>query len=186
MVTKLPAGRIPSRPVERRPAMGYHAVFPGTTISRESSVQPTDKIIVRDLLVRGIIGINDWERETKQDIRINHEILVDARRAGRSDDLADALNYRTLTKRIIAYVESSDHFLVEALAHEIARLCLLEPGADRVVVRVEKPGALRFATSVGVEVERRAADFDDNREDGSHGLDPARLEAPRHEPLPEE
>jgi len=123
-------------------------------------VQPNDKIIVRDLLVRGIIGINDWERETRQDIRINLEICIDARAAGRSDEMADALNYRTLTKRIIAYVESSNHFLVEALAHEIARLCVQAPGAGKVVVRVEKPGALRFASSVGVEVERRAEDFD--------------------------
>lgn len=118
-----------------------------------------DKIIVRDLLIRGIIGINDWERETQQDIRINLEIFLDARAAGRSDDMADALNYRTLTKKIIAYVEGSSHFLVEALAHEIARLCVQGQGAARVVVRVEKPGALRFATSVGVEVERRAEDF---------------------------
>jgi len=126
---------------------------------QESSVQPNDKIIVRDLLVRGIIGINDWERETRQDIRISLEIFLDTRAAGRSDDLADALNYRTLTKQIIEYVETSDHFLVEALAHEIARLCVQGHGGDRVVVRVEKPGALRFATSVGVEVERRAEDF---------------------------
>lgn len=125
-------------------------------------MQPNDKIIVRDLLVRGIIGINDWERETPQDIRINLEIFLDARAAGRSDDLADALNYRTLTKKIIAYVERSNHFLVEALAHEIARLCVHGHGADRVVVRVEKPGALRFAISVGVEVERRAEDFEES------------------------
>ena len=119
-----------------------------------------DKILIRDLLIRGIIGINEWERETEQDILINLEVRLDARAAGTSDDMADALNYRTLTKDIIAYVKGSDHFLVEALATEIARIAVMEHGAGQVTVRVEKPGALRFAGSVGVEIERCASDFD--------------------------
>lgn len=117
-----------------------------------------DRIIIRDLLVRGIIGINDWEREQKQDILINLTLYTDMRAAGRSDSIEDCLNYRTLTKQIIAYVEGSAHYTVEALATAIARLCV-EGGAVRAVVRVEKPGALRFARSVGVEIERTAADF---------------------------
>ena len=118
-----------------------------------------DKIVIRDLLIRGIIGINEWEREKEQDILINLDVYVDARPAGSSDDVADALNYRTLTKDILAYVEGSEHFLVEALATEIARIAVVEHGAERVTVRVEKPGALRFAGSVGVEIERSAPDF---------------------------
>jgi FolB domain-containing protein len=118
-----------------------------------------DKIVIRDLLIRGIIGINDWEREEEQDILINLDVYFDARRAGSSDDMADSLNYRTLTKDILAYVEGSEHFLVEALATEIARIAVVEHGAERVTVRVEKPGALRFAASVGVEIERSAPDF---------------------------
>lgn len=119
----------------------------------------TDTILIKDLLVRGILGLNDWERSKRQDILINVEIACDARRAGASDDIADSLNYRTLTKALIDYVESSQHYLIEALATELARICLREQGADRVRLRVEKPGALRFARSVGVEVERRRADF---------------------------
>jgi FolB domain-containing protein len=118
-----------------------------------------DKILIRDLLVRGIIGINDWERVKRQDILINLEIEADLLPAARSDDVGDALNYRTLTKEIVGYVEESEHFLVEKLAHEIARICSRQPGAGRIVVRVEKPGALRFAASVGVEVVRSADDF---------------------------
>lgn len=114
-----------------------------------------DRILVRDLLVRGIIGVNDWEREKKQDILINLELEFDLRPAAESDDVEDALNYRTLTKAVIAHVEASSYQLVEALAEAIARLCL-EHGARRVRVRVEKPGALRFAASVGVEIERAA------------------------------
>lgn len=125
----------------------------------ESSVPDTDKIIVKDLLLRGIIGLNDWEREKKQDILINLTLFTDVRKAGRSDDPHDILNYRTITKAIIAYVEESEHYLVETLATEIARICIAQ-GAERVIVRVEKPGALRFAQSVGVEIERERADFE--------------------------
>jgi FolB domain-containing protein len=119
-----------------------------------------DKILIRGLLVRGILGINDWERQKEQDILINLTVHVDCRGPGASDDVAEALNYRTLTKAVIAYVESSAHYLVEALATSIARICVVDLGAEQVVVRVEKPGALRFAESVGVEIRRRRADFD--------------------------
>ena len=119
-----------------------------------------DRIIIRDLLVRGIIGINDWERQKQQDILINLTILTDLRTAGQSDDLSDSLNYRTMTKAVIGHVENASYFLVERLASEIARICLVDFGADRVIVRVEKPGALRFAESVGVEIDRRRADFE--------------------------
>ena len=118
-----------------------------------------DKLVIKDLLLRGVVGINDWEREAKQDILLNLELYLDASEAGSSDDMADTLNYRTLTKDIITYVEGSSHFLVEALATEIARIAVTVHGAQRVIVRVEKPGALRFASSVGVEIERSTSDF---------------------------
>ena len=119
-----------------------------------------DRILIRDLLLRGIVGLNDWERKKPQDILINLTLFVDCRAAGASDDVADALNYRTLTKAVIAYVEDSSHFLVEALAAAIARICVVDFDAARAVVRVEKPGALRFARSVGVEISRDRADFE--------------------------
>lgn len=119
-----------------------------------------DRILIKDLLIRGIVGINDWEREKEQDIVVNLEIAVDARRAGGTDEISDALNYRTIAKDVITYVQSSRHYLVEALATGIARIVTLDHGASRVSVRVEKPGALRFADSVGIEIERTPADFD--------------------------
>ncbi len=121
---------------------------------------PLDKIIVRDLLLRGIIGLNDWEREKKQDILINLTLFTDTRRGGATDQASDILNYRTITKAVIAHVEDSAYYTVEALAAAIARLCVVDHAADRVIVRVEKPGALRFARSVGVEIERERADFE--------------------------
>jgi FolB domain-containing protein len=118
-----------------------------------------DCIEIKDLLLRGIVGINAWEREKPQDILVNITLFADLRRAGASDDLTDSVNYRTLTKQIIAHVESAGRFTVEALAADVARLCLETPGVQRARVRVEKPGALRFARSVGVEIERSAADL---------------------------
>lgn len=121
---------------------------------------PRDRIFVKDLLVRGVIGINDWEREQRQDVLVNLTLFVDAGAAGLSDEVADALNYRTVTKAVIDYVESSRHYLVEALATAIARICVVDHGAERAIVRVEKPGALRFASSVGIEIDRERADFE--------------------------
>ncbi len=118
-----------------------------------------DRILIKDLLVRGIIGLNDWEREKKQDILLNLELQVETRRAAESDDIEDSLNYRSLTKAIVQHVESSSRFLVEALAADIARIAIVDFGAKGVKVRLEKPGALRFAKSVGVEIERSRADF---------------------------
>jgi len=117
-----------------------------------------DSIIICDLLARGVLGVNDWEREQPQDILINLTLLADLRRAASSDDIADTVNYRTITKQILAHVESSRRYTVEALAGDIARLCLEQAGVMRVRVRVEKPGALRFARSVGVEIERERSD----------------------------
>lgn len=113
-----------------------------------------DKIIIKDLLVRGIIGVNDWERENLQNILINVEISADLSRAGTSDNLEASVNYRTIAKTIISHIEGTKRETVEALAADIAALCLEEPLAQAVRVRVEKPGALRFARSVGVEIER--------------------------------
>ena len=119
-----------------------------------------DRILITNLLVRGVIGVNDWERETDQDVLVNLEIHVDGRLSGSTDDVADTLNYRTVTKDVVAYVESSRHYVVEALATGIARIVTVGHGAPRVKIRVEKPGALRFAESVGIEIERTPEDFD--------------------------
>ncbi|MCK5645911.1 MAG: dihydroneopterin aldolase [Anaerolineales bacterium] len=118
-----------------------------------------DRIEIKDLLLRGIIGINDWERENKQDILINIAMTADLQKAGETDNIDDSVNYRTVTKKVIKHIDMNEPFTVETLAADIAKICLDEPGVIRVRVRVEKPGALRFAKSVGVEIERGAEDF---------------------------
>lgn len=118
-----------------------------------------DKIIIKDLLLRGIIGINPDEREKKQDILLNLVLYADTRTAAKSDAIEDAVNYKAVTKRVIEHVEASADFLVEKLANDLAHLILTEFPIERVLIRVEKPGALRFTRSVGVEIERSRADL---------------------------
>ncbi len=117
-----------------------------------------DRIIISDLLVRSIIGVRDEERRDKQDVLINLSLDVDLRKAGRSDRLADSVDYRDLNKKILRMVEGSTFHLVEALAQAVADICLENPAVREVRVRVEKPGALRFSRSVGVEITRQRAD----------------------------
>lgn len=114
-----------------------------------------DCIYIKDLLVRTIIGVNDWEREKKQDVLINLTLYSELSAAGRSDSIEETINYRTITKKVIKHVETSELFTIEALAQDIADICLADRRVNRAVVQVEKPGALRFARSVGVEIDRQ-------------------------------
>jgi FolB domain-containing protein len=113
-----------------------------------------DKVFIKDLNARGIIGINDWERKKKQDILLNITMFTSLNKAGITDDISDSVNYRTIAKKVLSHAESAARFTVEALAHDLAKICLEDKKVNKVIVRVEKPGAVRFATSVGVEIER--------------------------------
>ena len=118
----------------------------------------TDEIRIDGLHLRTIIGINGEERHDRQDVLVSLVLGVDTTKAGRTDNIDDApVNYRTLAKRVIALVEGSSFYLLERLATAIADLCLEEPGVARVRVSAEKPGALRFARSVAVVIERERA-----------------------------
>lgn len=113
-----------------------------------------DRVLIRDLLARGIIGINDWERRAPQDILINITLFTDLHQAGEKDNLETSVDYRSIAKQALSIAESSGRHTVEALAADLAEMCLAHPRVERVCVRVEKPGAVRFARSVGVEIER--------------------------------
>ncbi|MBM3180794.1 MAG: dihydroneopterin aldolase [Chloroflexi bacterium] len=117
-----------------------------------------DKTFIKDLLVRGIIGVNDWERKKPQDILINITVFSDTARAGESDEIQDCVDYSTLAKKIQAHAETAARLTVESLANDLAKICLEQNGVLKTIVRVEKPGAVRFAKSVGVEVERKRDD----------------------------
>jgi 7,8-dihydroneopterin aldolase/epimerase/oxygenase len=107
-----------------------------------------DIIFLGQLEIETIIGIYDWERETKQ------KVLFDIRKAAQTDDIAYTLNYKTVSKRIISFVESSHFFLVETLISEIATIILSEFNVPWVRITLNKKGAIRGASDVGIIIER--------------------------------
>jgi FolB domain-containing protein len=119
---------------------------------------PLDRIHIADLLVRCIVGTNPDERAKPQDVVINVTLHADLRAACRSDRIEDTVDYRSLKQRIVEMVEASHFFLVEALAEAVSDICLSDPRVRKARVRVEKPTALRFARTVGVEIERERSD----------------------------
>lgn len=117
-----------------------------------------DRIHIRDLAVRCIIGVFPEERRERQDVVINITLECDCRPAARSDDLRDAVDYKKIKRAVLRLVEGSEFQLIETLAERIADICLANPKVEAVRVTVDKPGALRFARSVAVEIERRRSD----------------------------
>jgi FolB domain-containing protein len=113
-----------------------------------------DRVLIKDLMVDGIIGINHDERITKQPILVNAELFTDTSMAAVTDDIDDAVNYRTITKAMIAHIEAGEPMLVERLVQELADICLADERVHKVTISVEKPGALRFAKSVGIRITR--------------------------------
>jgi len=114
-----------------------------------------DKILIKDLRLRCIIGIDESERREKQDVTINIVIWSNLTEAAKTDDVRKGVDYKEITKRIIRLVEGSDFRLVETLAEKVAECCLENARVQKVRVTVEKPGALRFARSVGVSMLRK-------------------------------
>jgi FolB domain-containing protein len=118
------------------------------------SLDKLDKILISDLLLKCIIGINEWERTRKQDVLINITLYTDLRKPSETDRIEDSIDYKEIKKEIITMVGDSGFYLIERLAGEIARICLTHTLVKAAKVRVDKPGALRFAKSVGVEIFR--------------------------------
>ena len=112
-----------------------------------------DRIYIRDLTVECIVGVNPEERVQKQLIVINIVLYVDLSRPGLSDALADTIDYKAVKIAVMREVEVSQFQLIERLAERIAEIAL-GFGAARAEVCVDKPGALRFARSVAVEISR--------------------------------
>ena len=113
-----------------------------------------DRIVIRRLRARCVVGVKEEERRQKQDVLISMSLSLDLRAAGKSDRLEDTVSYSDLQKQVMAHVEASQYTLLEALAESVARICLRDARVQSVKVRVEKPAAARSARSVGVEVAR--------------------------------
>lgn len=117
-----------------------------------------DKIHIRDLLTRCIVGIFPEERTKQQDVVLNITLYADLRQAGQSDAIEDTIDYKSVKQAILDHVEQSEYFLVEKLAQAVAEICLQDARVTQVDVTLDKPGALRFARSVAVEISRSRAE----------------------------
>jgi dihydroneopterin aldolase len=120
----------------------------------------TDRVFLRELAVECIIGFLEWERLVKQTVYLDIEAPIDCRRAARHDEVADTLDYKRLSKLVIAFVGASEFKLVETLADRTAKLILKEFDIPWIKVTVNKRGAIRAARDVGVSIERTRADLD--------------------------
>lgn len=114
-----------------------------------------DRILIKDLSIPGILGINPEERINEQQILVNAVLWADTKPGAATDDIEDAVNYRTITKAMIAHIQDGKPMLVERLVQELVDICFdLEPRIKQVEMTVEKPGALRHARSVGICITR--------------------------------
>ena len=113
-----------------------------------------DLVFIEDLRIQTVIGIFDWEREITQTVSLDLKMAFDISRAGLSDAIADTLDYKAVSKRLIQFVEASEFLLVEALAEQCASIVLAEFPVTWLYLKLSKPGAVRGSSAVGVIIER--------------------------------
>ena len=113
-----------------------------------------DRVFIEDLNIETIIGIFDWEREIRQTVTIDLEMEFDIRKAAESDAIEDTLDYKSVSKRLIHFVEDSEFQLVEALAERCATIVLDEFPVTWLRLKLGKPGAIRGSSAVGVIIQR--------------------------------
>ena len=116
-----------------------------------------DKVFIEGLEIEALIGIYDWERRIRQPLRFDVEMAFDNRKPASTDAIEDTLDYKAVSKRLIAFVSASDFGLVETLAERCAALILDEFGVRHVRLKLSKPGAVRSTTTISVIIERGRA-----------------------------
>jgi len=118
-------------------------------------VLPPDRILLEGIEVEALIGVHEWERHAKRPLRVDLELACDLADAAATDRLECTVDYFELTRRVKEASAASSYRLVEALAGEIARICLVEPHVRSVKVTVRKPGAVDGVAGVAVVLDRR-------------------------------
>ena len=113
-----------------------------------------DEVFIKDLYVDGIIGVYETERKNTQRILVNIRMFTLTQKAGQTDNIEDCVDYGKVVKDIQFIIENSAYFTVEALAEDIANLCLKNTKINKVIIKVEKPDVIENASSVGVQIER--------------------------------
>jgi dihydroneopterin aldolase len=123
------------------------------------SLYSGDRVFLRGLTAECVIGFIDWERRVKQTVVVDLELPVDCRQAAVSDDVTDTVDYKKVSKRVLAFIEASEFKLVESLAQRLAMLILEEFAIEWIRLSINKPGAIRNSRDVGVSIERSRADL---------------------------
>ena len=118
------------------------------------SEETTDRILIEGLRVRCVIGVNERERRTEQEVVLDITLHTDVRAAGRSDDIADTVDYGALARSVAEHVAGSSFKLLEALAESVTDICLADARVTRADVRIRKPAALSLADSAAVQTTR--------------------------------
>ena len=113
-----------------------------------------DKIILTDLRIDAVIGIWDWEKRNPQTITIDLEMLTDIKKASQSDSIKDALDYKTVSKRVKQFIQESQFNLIETLAENVAKIILEEFDVQWLKLKISKPFAIRDSKNIGVCIER--------------------------------
>ena len=113
-----------------------------------------DIVYIRELEIRTIIGIYDWEREQQQIVSLDLEMGSDIAKAAASDTIDNALDYKAVAKRLINFIENSEFYLVETMAEQVTEIVLKEFNVPWVKLRLGKPGAVTGSKDVGVIIER--------------------------------
>ncbi|MEK9650281.1 MAG: dihydroneopterin aldolase [Gammaproteobacteria bacterium] len=113
-----------------------------------------DKVFIKDLRAQTIIGIFDWEREVRQEIKMDFEFDFCCLKAAKSDNIQDALDYKKITKKVITFVENSKFKLIEALGENVIKLIKKDFPDLKITLTISKPGALRGAQDVGIILTR--------------------------------
>ena len=119
-----------------------------------------DEVAINDLCVRTEVGISPHEQGTLQELYITVRMRTSIKKAGETDDVKDTINYSTIAKEVLFHVQNKKYNLIEAVATDVARICVVRHGASSVKVIIAKPNALRFAKSSSVTIERCWEDFD--------------------------
>ena len=123
----------------------------------QGGIEGLDKVFIEGPEIEALIGIYDWERRIRQTLRFDLEMGFDNRKPAASDDIAQTLNYKAVSRRLVEFVSQSDYGLVETLAERCAEIVLEEFQVKWLRLKLSKPGAVRGAQAVGVVIERTAA-----------------------------
>jgi dihydroneopterin aldolase len=113
-----------------------------------------DIVYIKELEIQTVIGIFDWEREVRQTVSIDLDMGTDIRAAAATEDINKTLDYKAVSKRLIAFIEAAEFLLIETMAEQVAAIVLSEFPVSWLRLRLGKPGAVTGARDVGVIIER--------------------------------